>query len=328
MPSLRTPSTGGLAAPSRRTTRTILLALCALLAACADEPTSPASSPSSLAKGGGAAAATVLFQSNQSGAQRIYMMNADGSNVRQLTSGPGVDAAPSYAPGNKKFVFVRKAAGADGGAIWTAQASGSKATQLTPASLLAANPEYSPDGTKIAFDGIVAADTKRAIFVMNADGTGVTQITGRPGLDLGNFVDPSWSPDGTQIVMARDGFGDVWSIATVDLPNGLISQLVECAPPGCIEPAWSPTGNRIAFTDLSERRLKLFEPGQQVVRIGNSAPGLGSPAWSRDGTHLFYHSDRFGTDDLFSSPLGDSDGSAAARLTSLGGNERGPSPSR
>jgi len=327
MTSLRTPSAGGRSARSRLITRTALVAL-ALLAACADEPTSPASSPSSFAKGGAATATTILFESNQSGAQRIYVMNADGSNIRQVTSGPGVDEAPSYAPGNKKFVFVRKAAGAEGGAIWTAPTTGSKATQLTPASLLADNPEYSPDGTKIAFDGLVAADAKRAVFVMNADGTGVTQITGRPGLGLGNFVDPSWSPDGTQIAMARDGSDDVWSIATVDVANGLTSSLVDCAPPGCVEPAWSPTDNRVAFNDLSERRIKLYEPGLQVVPIGNSAPGLGSPAWSRDGTHLFYHSDRFGTDDLFSSPIGDSDGTAAVRLTSLGGNERTPAPSR
>jgi len=49
---------------------------------------------------------------------------------------------------------------------------------------------------------------------------------------------------------------------------------------------------------------------------------------SRDGTHLFYHSDRFGTDDVFSSPIGDADGTAAVRLTSLGGSERHASPSR
>src|SRR5215207_9575692 len=198
MTSLRTPSAGGRSARSRLITRTALVAL-ALLAACADEPTSPASSPSSLAKGGAATATTILFESNQSGAQRIYVMNADGSNIRQVTSGPGVDEAPSYAPGNRKFVFVRKAAGAEGGAIWTAPTSGSKAIQLTPASLLADNPEYSPDGTKIAFDAFVSSSNTRVVMVMNADGTGVTQVTGPAGLDLGNFVDPSWSPDGTRI---------------------------------------------------------------------------------------------------------------------------------
>ena len=46
-----------------------------------------------------------------SGDEEIYVMNADGTNVRQLTSNADFDSAPSWSPDGKQIVFERAPAG-------------------------------------------------------------------------------------------------------------------------------------------------------------------------------------------------------------------------
>ena len=46
-----------------------------------------------------------------SGDEEIYVMNADGTNVRQLTSNGDFDSAPAWSPDGTKIAFEKAAAG-------------------------------------------------------------------------------------------------------------------------------------------------------------------------------------------------------------------------
>ena len=48
----------------------------------------------------------ILFSSNRDGKSSIYRMAADGTNVRQLTSGYDDDWEPSWSPDGKSICFV------------------------------------------------------------------------------------------------------------------------------------------------------------------------------------------------------------------------------
>jgi hypothetical protein len=82
----------------------------------------------------------IAFESNLDGDMEIFVMNADGTNVRQITHNTLHDEGPAWSPDGTRFAFTR---GPDNlhGDIWVMSADGSDARQLTSW----AGPEESPD---------------------------------------------------------------------------------------------------------------------------------------------------------------------------------------
>lgn len=122
----------------------------------------------------------------------VFEMNADGTNVRQLTSGFD-DFVPSVSPaGTIAFMSYRSGVST----VWTMAADGSQLQQLSPDSLEAGFPRWSPDGTRLAFENNACPTCAESdIFLMNAQGKGIVQVTH----DFQNNLDPAWSPDGKQL---------------------------------------------------------------------------------------------------------------------------------
>ena len=112
-------------------------------------------------------------------------MNADGTNVRQLTSNADFDSAPSWSPDGKRILFERAPAGtftpgteAQEKDIYVMRADGTHVRRLTDSPGLDEGPEFSPDGTKIAFSS--ARDGQQEIYVMDADGSNPRQADRQP----------------------------------------------------------------------------------------------------------------------------------------------------
>jgi len=78
------------------------------------------------------------------------------------------------------------------------------------------------------------------IYVVNADGTGLRWLT--------QGMDPSWSPDGTQVVFAR--WTEPWGIFAI-YPDGS-SERVLFSSNVARSPVWSPDGSQIAFFFTTE----------------------------------------------------------------------------
>jgi len=110
----------------------------------------------------------------------IFIMNADGSEVRRLTySGPAIlYLGLAWSPNGQRIAFSanRDLAGnyRNRFQIFTMSADGTATLQLTDTSSNA-NPAWSPNGRHIVFDSDRANGTQ--VFIMNADGSGVTQLT-------------------------------------------------------------------------------------------------------------------------------------------------------
>src|SRR5262245_8094204 len=139
---------------------------------------------------------------------RLWVLNADGSGLRDLTrnlgSSRGFGAWPAsdavWSPDGRKIAFVRLNTGHG---VYVVNADGSGMRKLTPKpkGAVYAAPAWSPDGRKIAFAS--ERDGNSEIYLMNADGSGQRSLTS----DLAYDGDPSWSPDGRKItfVSNRDG---------------------------------------------------------------------------------------------------------------------------
>jgi hypothetical protein len=171
------------------------------------------------------------------GRWRIWVMNADGSDQKQLTPTPDYFSAdeiqPQWSPDGTQIAFASTQI--DTYNVWVINADGSGLRRVT--TFLSNNPTWSPDGHQIAYVGA------NAIGVVNADGSNPHAITG-PGGWAGA---PSWSPDGSRIVFYRNddrGYPGELYLANTDGSNE--TQLTTGGSNNAA-PSWSPDGTQIVF---------------------------------------------------------------------------------
>ena len=139
----------------------------------------------------------------RNGPSAIFVMNADGSDQRNLTR---EDAwGPDWSPDGRRIVFNSlTGTGALDVFGYGVAPNGSGLRLITRHYV--EYPAWSPDGSRIAFmapePGATGSNPDYNIFVMDADGSHVRRLTAAPGEDGW----PAWSPDGTRIVFssARD----------------------------------------------------------------------------------------------------------------------------
>jgi len=151
------------------------------------------------------------------------------------------------------------------------------------------SPAWSPDGSKIAFTSDWRAyDFVYDLYVMNADGSGVKALLEAPFGDgaFTFYFQPAWSPDEHRIavVVCVDAWDDCYPDSNVAVANAEGSGLTTLAAAGGLaRPAWSPSGDEIAFSSASCRtcRSDIY-----VVRVNGSDRRLlvtdgHNPSWRR-----------------------------------------------
>src|SRR5688572_4107372 len=124
---------------------------------------------------------------DQPDAYEIFLMDEDGSNVRQLTRGlAGIGGSLDWSPDGKYLLIYAGPPGDKN--IFRIDVEAQTATQLTNGGNNAAC-SYSPDGQWIAFNSLRNND-QADIFIMRPDGSGMQQVTNSPEPDW----QPHWEP--------------------------------------------------------------------------------------------------------------------------------------
>ena len=229
----------------------------------------------------------VVFMSFRDEGWNIFLMNADGTGIVNLTKtkNPIINFEPTISPDGSTVVYMRQ--DGSGQDLWRVGADGSNPENLTEAIGEESSAEFSADGTRIAYIGTgpkpcCDPEYNNDIWVMDADGSNQKQLT-KTDFPRQN-LSPTWSPDGARIaystteaggengfhVMNADGSDD-----SGPLPSG--------SPISSLNLSWSPDGTKIAYQPMAGGLWVMNPDGSGATPlVGNT--GAAYPSWAPAGT--------------------------------------------
>jgi Tol biopolymer transport system component len=186
----------------------------------------------------------------------IFVINADGSGLVNLSDDPAIDNSPAWSPDGSRIAFISTRDGSYD--LYVMNVDGSGLIRLTDTYPAAEHgPAWSPDGEWIAFHS-TRDENNDDIYIMRPDGTAVIRLTDH----IADDSYPVWSPDGAQIAFTsyRDedniigcGFLDcVREIYVLNVPDGPETGIPEARRVTnnltfTAAPAWSPDGQWLGF---------------------------------------------------------------------------------
>jgi len=217
----------------------------------------------------------------------IYVLNADGTNMKRLNDCP-YDGTPAWSPDGKRIAFSRQVR----------------------------------EKEDVDKDGVLSIESM-SIYIMKSDGTMLQRVTAETPAHWD--FDPDWSPDGKKIVYQRydrEGVLKGVRIWIMD-SNGDNQEMLNDTGD---RPAWSPDGKKIAFSRLNPARgrdICLMNANGSNIEVLTSSIAINNtlPRWSPDGTRIIFESNRDGNYHIY---IMNADGSGVHRVTKKLGDEYEP----
>lgn len=237
----------------------------------------------------------------------------------QMTYQQGTEVFPSLSPDGKSLAYASRTSG--NWDIYVQRVGGANPINLTPNSPADdSQPAFSPDGERIAFrsdrDG-------GGIYLMGATGESLTRVS-----DFG--YSPSWSPDGTQILVGTEKIpqpstrptkSQLWKIDVKSGERRMISE------GDALQPHYSPNQRRIVYWSRPSKAGQREDiwtipaDGGEAVRITSGSTIDVNPVWSPDGKYLYFSSSRGGSMNIWRVPVDEVSGSTTGEpepVTTIG----------
>ena len=183
----------------------------------------------------------------------IFVMNADGSDMRRLLVTAGPARHPRWSPDGSRIAFAAYDAEVRGYRPYVINSDGSNVRLLTSSPVENFSPEWSPDGAQLLFLSNRPPRSWWTMYIIAADGSGERQLAGN-AVCATNVSGARWSPDGSRIAYACDDqFGGIFTIladgtqptpVSTGTPEGLAKD---------VGPVWSRNGRQLAFTRIQSQ---------------------------------------------------------------------------
>ena len=145
----------------------------------------------------------IAFVSDRTGKMQIWLMNADGSGLIQLTNIPDGACQPAWAPDGQKLAFIspcnEKLVIYESSKIYVTDLEG-KVDDFSFSQAGDFDPAWSPDGKRLAFTSLRTGIAH--VFVYQFEDDTIHELSDTRFPDM----EPSWSPNGSQIAVSRTNF--------------------------------------------------------------------------------------------------------------------------
>lgn len=247
---------------------------------------------------------------DRTGKKEIYIMNFDGTEVKQVTRHRSIAFAPAWSPDGTRIaysLFTRHRNNVKNIDLYEFDFTTATIRLLSNRKGINSGAAYSPDGRKIALTMSFRGNPE--IFTLAPNDNTVTRITSSFGFD----VDPAWNRDGSKMafVSSRTGASMVFSMNA----DGSNVQRLTYAGVYNATPSWSPRGNKIAFAGMVDHKFDIFimnPDGTNIERLTKNQGNNEDPYFSPDGGFIAFSSDRTGQKSIYVMNM---DGTYVRRLT-------------
>lgn len=204
----------------------------------------------------------------------IYVMNLDGTSVREITSIVDYSVFPQWSPdGTRVTIYEGDAYGAVNLTAVALDGTRTRLIPTPPSSLVGAAWARPGMNGLIYFAGPQAGNSAMSIWRMNADGSGIVELFSPT--NAADYTHPAPSPDGKTVVYDFDPQG----IMALDVATKTVHALGLQG----VFPVYSPDGTHIAYLGAAGLMLANSD-GTNAHTLSASAgnDGITAPSWSAD----------------------------------------------
>jgi TolB protein len=163
------------------------------------------------------------------GNSQVYLMNADGTNLRRLTSSGAIDTEPFFTPDGQSIYFTSDRGGTP--QVYRMPVSGGEPVRVTFEGDYNVSPRISPDGRTLAF--ISRNSGRFQLMAMDLQSRQVQTLT-----DGQRDESPSFAPNGRIILYATDV--DNRGVLAAVSSDGRFKQRLSIQAADVREPSWGP----------------------------------------------------------------------------------------
>lgn len=223
----------------------------------------------------------IIYGSTASGKEDVWLMNADGSNQRQLTTTPGANFEPTVSEDGRTVVYVSKDAEA-GQRLWKMNLDNGERAQLTRGAY-DLRPDISPDGRWVVYMSVIKDSP--TLWKTSIDGGGApVQLSDKIA------AVPRVSPDGRFIACFYRAQVETFSkLAVIPFEGGEPVKVFERSPTTFVEAGiqWTPDGRALSFIDNRDGVSNVWlqpldgSPPRQLTNFASET--IFRFAWSPDG---------------------------------------------
>jgi Tol biopolymer transport system component len=252
--------------------------------------------PTPLATAFGGGQGQIAFASDRTGLAQIWLVNIDGSELRQLTHAQRGACQPSWSPDGARLVYISPCK--ENQEIYTntnlfiVDVDGSNTIELPTSSSGDFDPAWSPDGRFIAFTSILT-NGRAQIYLMELITQKVQRLSEKYFMD----INPSWSADSKQLVFisSRNGPHQIWTM-NIDGSNQL--RFSTSGDKKNTHPVWAYDGKEVLFTQsivggVPQLMAAYFPTGaMQEYRVYSQAgvTPMREASYSPDATWMAFES--------------------------------------
>jgi peptidoglycan hydrolase-like protein with peptidoglycan-binding domain len=238
-----------------------------------------------------------------------------GKELISSENGGDLNIAPVLSPDGKNLVFFSSKnlfaidlflADAETGKVKRTILSTELDPHLESLEFINSAGSWNPEGDKFVFSAVTKGRPILSIININ---TGDIEKEKRFD-NIGEIINPSWSPDGRYIVFSGNK-GGLTDLFIYDLQTDSLRRVTDDAYAE-IQPVWSPDGSRIAFVtdrfttdlndlDIGNYELALLDPSSGNITKIKTFSGVKNinPQWSHDGKSIYFLSDPQGVTNLY-----------------------------